>query len=178
MDFDDRRSLLPAIIMKHLGMQRGGYLLVVETLRQIFAAHEDGQCYDPSKVISAGRGAKHKIADFTPQADVVYRSMACGMSLGRTIVLLNQWRRRRALEPISYGALQNFVATSEVMDLTKRETRKAGSTDASAPWATARLAFSSQLMRQFHKAERIGAGGGRRTSRPKMGRRRRRPSRA
>ena len=60
------------------------------------------------------------------------------MSLGNTVVVLNQWRRSRVLEPISYGCLQRFVSSSEVMVLEKRETIKAGSKDEGAAWAWAR----------------------------------------
>ena len=52
--------------------------------------------------------------------------MESGMSLGSTVVLLNQWRRSGVLEPISYECLQCFVSSSEVMVLEKRETIKAG----------------------------------------------------
>jgi hypothetical protein len=58
--------------------------------------------------------------------------MESGMSLGSTVVVLNQWRQRRALEPISYGCLQRFVHSSAVMVLEKRETIKPGSKDEGA----------------------------------------------
>ena len=83
-------------------------------------AHEAKKEYGPSAVTKAGRGAKVLIEDYMPQAEVVYRVMESGMSLGNTVVVLNQWRRRRTLEPISYGCLQRFVRCSAVMVLTKR----------------------------------------------------------
>ena len=52
--------------------------------------------------------------------------MESGMSLGNTVVVPNQWRRSRVLEPINYGCLQRFVSSSEVIVLEKRETIKAG----------------------------------------------------
>jgi len=82
------------------------------------------------------------------------------MSLGNTVVVLNQWRRRRTLEPISYGCLQRFVRCSAVMVLTKRETIKSGSKDEGTTWALARCQFAQQLKRQFRKgAEDAWRGG-------------------
>ena len=79
------------------------------------AGHEQGPRggveYDPSGEIKAGRGAKVLIEDYTPQADVVYRTMESGMSLGNSMVVLNQWRRAKKMTPpnISYGCMQRFV---------------------------------------------------------------------
>jgi hypothetical protein len=61
--------------------------------------------------------------------------MDSGMSLGNTVVVLNQWRRRRTFEPISYGRLQRFAHSSAIMVLEKRETIKSGSKDEGATWA-------------------------------------------
>ena len=82
------------------------------------------------------------------------------MGLGNTLVLLNAWRRRNLLPgPISYGALQRFVANSPVLKIDKRELRKAGTDDEESGWALARHAFAQQLFRQFRKGKRIAAGG-------------------
>jgi len=117
--------------------------------------------YDPSVRIKEGRGAKAKIVDMTPQADMVYRTMETGLSLGSTVILLNQWRRVNMDDEvgISYGALQRFVSTSKVLVLDKRETRKAGSEDQESGWAMGRLSFGKQGQRQFRKGKRILAGG-------------------
>ena len=157
----DGAMRLPTIIMKHLAMPHGSYPSVVKAMLDIYAAVEAEEMYDPSGRIKKGRGAKAKIDDLTPQAEVVYRAMESGMSLGNTLVIVNQWRRAN-LGPdsgISYGALQRFAANSTVLEMTKRETRKAGSEDKESGWAIGRHAFSSQLLRQFRKAKRIEAGG-------------------
>ena len=62
-------------------------------MRAMSKAHEAGGEYEPSGGIRAGRGAKVLIEDFTPQADVVYRTIESGMSPGNAIVVVNQWRR-------------------------------------------------------------------------------------
>jgi len=67
------------------------------------------------------------------------------MSLGSTVAVLSQWRRRRALEPFSYGCLQRFVSSSAVMVLEKRETIKSGSKDEGTTWAWVRCRFAQQL---------------------------------
>jgi hypothetical protein len=77
----------------------------------------------------------HSLEVYTKTGAIVMES---GMGLGRTVVVLNQWRRRRTLEPISYGCLQRFVDSSAIMVLEKWETIKPGSKDEGAMWAWAR----------------------------------------
>ena len=150
---------LPAVLLSLLDISSGSRASVLTAMRAIIAAHAAGETYDPSAAIKDGRGAKAKIEDLTPQADVVYKAMESGFSLGNTVVLINQWRRVRHQEPLSYGALQRFVSTSAVMALAKRETIKSGSSDQDTAWASARLAFAQQLKRQFRKGQRIRDGG-------------------
>jgi hypothetical protein len=111
------RLSLPRVIMDMLIIPATSKAAVITTMEAISEAHEAGVEYDPSREIKAGRGAKVLIEDCTPQADVVYRVMESGMSLGNTVVVLNQWRRRRTSEPISYGCLQRFVLMGAYEDL-------------------------------------------------------------
>ena len=61
-------------------------------MRAIYAKEEAGNgTYDASR--AKGGGRKAEIQDFTPQADVVYNALECGMSVGNSLVLLNAWRR-------------------------------------------------------------------------------------
>jgi hypothetical protein len=122
-------------------------------------AHEAKKDYGRLAANKAGRGAKALTKDYTPQAEVVYRVIESGMGLGSTVVVLSQWRRRRALKPISYGYLQRFASSSVVTALEERETIKAGSKDEGATWAWARCQFAQQLKRQFRKGARIATGG-------------------
>ena len=153
------RLSLPRVIMDMLNIPATSKARVITTMKAIIDAHEAKKEYDPSAAIKAGRGAKVLIEDYTPQAEVVYRVMESGMSLGSTVVVLNQWRRRRTLEPISYGFLQRFVRSSAVRVLEKRETIKSGSKDEGTTWAWVRCQFAQQLKRQFRKGARIAAGG-------------------
>ena len=153
------RMGLPRVIMCMLNIPASAKEEVVKIMREISASHKAGTKYDPSTKIKAGRGAKVLIEDYTAQADVVYRTMESGMSLGNTLVVLSQWRRARQMEAISYGCLQRFVSHSPVMVLEKRETVKAGSSDMETTWAGARLAFAEQLVRQLRKGRRIAGGG-------------------
>ena len=159
------RLSLPRIIMDMLDVPSNSKEAVITAMRAMSKAHEAGVEYDPSGEIKAGRGAKVLIEDYTPQADVVYRTMESGMSLGNAMVVLNQWRRAKKMTPpnISYGCLQRFVQHSPVIVLEKRETVKAGSADAGTVWAGARWSFAKQVKRQLRKGARIAAGG-RRTS--------------
>ena len=153
------RLSLPRVIMDMLNIPATSKARVITTMKAIIDAHEAKKEYDPSAAIKAGGGAKVLIEDYTPQAEVVYRVMESGMSLGSTVVVLNQWRRRRTLEPISYGFMQRFVRSSAVRVLEKRETIKSGSKDEGTTWAWARCQFAQQLKRQFRKGARIAAGG-------------------
>ena len=148
-------SSLPTLIMRLLNIPDGSRASVVKAMRDIHEAHEAGELYDPSKDVKGGRGRKALIEDMTPQAHVVYRSMGSGLSLGNTVILVNQWRRVRSMEPLSYGALQRFVSESTVLVLEKRATKKSGKADKTTNWAVARLAFCRQLLRQLMKALRI-----------------------
>ena len=105
---------------------------VITAMRAMGKDHEAGGEYGPSRGIKAGRSAKVLIRDFTLQADVVYRTMESGMSLGNAMVVVNQWRRAQQVTPpsTSYGCLQRFVKHSPVVVLEKRETVKAGPADA------------------------------------------------
>jgi len=123
------RLTLPRVIMDILnipGTSKAGAITAMKAISDVREAKKE---YDPSAAIKAGRGAKVLIEDCTPQAEVVYRVMESGMSLGSTVVVLNQWRRRSTLEPVSYGCLQRFVRSSAVVILEKRETVKSGSKD-------------------------------------------------
>ena len=155
------RLSLPRIIMDMLDVPSKSKEAVIIAMRAMSKAHETGVEYDPSREIKAGRGAKILIKDYTPQADVVYRTMESGMSLGNAMVVLNQWRRAKKMTPssISYGCLQRFVKHSPVIVLEKRETVKAGSADEETVWAGARWSFAKQVKRQLRKGARIAAGG-------------------
>ena len=153
------RMSLPRVIMSMLNIPESAKEEVAKVMREISASHKAKTKYDPSANIKTGRGAKVLIEDYTEQADVVYRAMKSGMSLGSTLVLLNQWRRVRTMEPVCYGCLQRFVSHSPVMVLEKRETVKAGSADMDTTWALARKAFAMQLVRQLSKGRRIASGG-------------------
>ena len=111
------RLSLPRIIMDMLDVPRKSKEAVIIAMRAMSKAHETGVEYDPSREIKAGRGAKFLIEDYTPQADVVYRTMESGMSLGNSMVVLNQWRRAKKMTPpnISYGCLQRFLKHSPVI---------------------------------------------------------------
>ena len=150
-DFDDFGARLPTLIMKHLMIPRGSYASVVSTMRALYQAHDTGTVYDPAAKIKIGRGAPVKIDEGSPQAQTVYRSMTSGLSLGNTLVILNQWRRVNLPDegPISYGTLQRFVARSHVLVVDKRELRKSGSEDEESGWARSRFEFEKQLLRQM-----------------------------
>ena len=146
---------LPTVIMRMLNIPAGSKQSVEKAMHDIFRAHHNNELYGPSKSVKEGRGRKPLIDDLTPQAEVVYRTMESGLSLGNTVVLVNQWRRARGMDPLSYGALQYFVKRSSVMEVEKRGTKKSGKEDKTKAWSMARLAFCKQLERQLRKAKRI-----------------------
>jgi hypothetical protein len=156
-DFD--ASSLPTLIMKHLAMPEGSYASVIDALHDIIEANKCKKGYDPSMHIKAHRGAKSKIHELTPQAAVVYRTRESGLSLNNTVVVLNKWRAKRNLGPVSYSTVQSFAAESSILVTERRQTRKAGSTEVGSDWSLGRNAFACQLIRQFNKGKRIAAGG-------------------
>ena len=98
-------------------------------MRDILQDLKDTVVYDPSKKIKDGRGAKPKIEDLTPQAEVVYNATESGMSLGNTVVFFNQWRRAHGFNSIGYGTIQRFVAERPLMKLGRTQMIKSGSSD-------------------------------------------------
>ena len=80
-DFHQRLSL-PRIIMDMLDIPSNSKETVITGMRAMSEAHEAGVEYDPSAGIKAGRGAKVLIEDYTPQAEVVYRTMESGRVSG------------------------------------------------------------------------------------------------
>jgi hypothetical protein len=66
-----------------------------------------------------------------------------------TAGLLNEWLGEREEEAMSYGAVQRYVASSEVIDMHKRATKKSGKDDVESSWAKARLAQCLQLKVQL-----------------------------
>jgi len=85
------RLSLPRVIMDMLNIPGTSTAGVIMAMKAISDAHEAKKEYGPSAAIKAGRGAKVLIEDYTPQAEVVYRVMESGMSLGSTVMVLNQW---------------------------------------------------------------------------------------
>ena len=77
------RLSLSRIIMDMLDVPSNSKEAVITAMRAMSKAHEAGVEYDPSGEIKAWRGAKVLIEDYTPQADVVYRTMESGMSFGQ-----------------------------------------------------------------------------------------------
>jgi len=128
-------------------------------MRDILRDTKSTVVYDPTQRIKDGRGAKSKLDDLTPQAEDVYNATESGMSLGSTVVLLNQWRRAQKLGSIGYGTLQRLVADSPVMKLGKTQMIKSGSSDEGSDWAGGRLGFASQVKRQLVKGLRIQGKG-------------------
>jgi hypothetical protein len=150
----DLRLSLPRVVMDMLNIPATSKAAVITTMEAISDAHEAKKDYGPSAANKTGRGAKALIEDYTPQAEVVRRVIESGMSLGNTVVVLNQWRRRRELKPMSYECLQRFVSSSEVMVLEKRETTKAGSKGERAMWAWARCQFAKESIKARSRASR------------------------
>ena len=87
------RLSLPRVIMDMLDAPSNSKDAAITGMRAMSKAREAGGEYGPSRGIKAGRSVKVLIRDFTPQADVVYRTMGSGMGLGNAMVVVNQWRR-------------------------------------------------------------------------------------
>ena len=154
------RLSLPGVICRRLNISPNSLAEVKSIMKEIYAEEEAGNgTYDASR--AKGGGRKAEIQDFTPQADVVYNALECGMSVGNSLVLLNGWRRhpQRGLGPISYHALRRFIDNSTAIVRTKRGTTKDGSKDEESDLCVGRTVFSAQLIRQLVKGERIENGG-------------------
>ena len=114
---------LPGVICRRLNISFNSLAEVKNVMRAIYKEEEvDGGWWNPLR--KTGGGKKAEIIDFTPQAEVVYRILESGVSVGNAVVILNGWRRHPShnLEGVSYSTLRRFIRQSPVIDRRKRET--------------------------------------------------------
>ncbi|KAJ1418639.1 hypothetical protein B484DRAFT_333713, partial [Ochromonadaceae sp. CCMP2298] len=104
---------------------------VKEVLTDILAARDAGKQYDPHGR-ERKRGRKPLIVDGTPQAQVAYTALGAGLSTTQTAVLVNEWRAAQLPVPLpslSWSAVEAFVLRSDVIDRSRRVTKKSGKAD-------------------------------------------------
>jgi hypothetical protein len=129
----------------------GGSNGAKKVLRDILQAEAANKTYDvhggPKK-----RGTHALIEDETPQGEVVYRALESGLSTTQTTIVLNEWRAGRGLPTVSWSAVEGFVLRSEVIQRSRRCTKKSGKDDKGSLWAGAREAEFIQ----YHEQLRLG----------------------
>jgi hypothetical protein len=145
-------------LMKALRISEGSSDSVKKVLRDILAAQQAKEAYDPKAGVKK-RGRKRLIVDLTPQALVVYKSLEQGLSTTQTTVIVNTWRRTQnpSLPALSWSAVERFILRSDVAHRSRRHTKKSGKDDVGGLWARARLAqciqFKEQLRLGWEAAE-------------------------
>ncbi|KAJ1396078.1 hypothetical protein B484DRAFT_309756, partial [Ochromonadaceae sp. CCMP2298] len=117
-------------IMRHLQVSEGCSKEVKVVLRAILAAQAAGKEYD----VHTGpkrRGRTAKIQELMVEAQIVYDALESGLSTTQAGVILNEWRTGQdpPLAPVSWSAVEGFVLRSDVINRTRRQTKKSGKED-------------------------------------------------
>ncbi|KAJ1409397.1 hypothetical protein B484DRAFT_336622, partial [Ochromonadaceae sp. CCMP2298] len=117
-------------IMKHFQIPAGSNGKLKGQLRYILKAEELDKPYD----VHAGcqrRGRAPLIVELSPGAQVVYEAQENGLSTTQTAVLLNEWRAAQApaQEAVAWSAVERFIQASDVINRTRRQTKKSGKDD-------------------------------------------------
>ncbi|KAJ1424655.1 hypothetical protein B484DRAFT_314974, partial [Ochromonadaceae sp. CCMP2298] len=117
-------------LMKQLYIPDGSSEEVKRVLRDILKARGERKKYDENGG-QKRKGKKSLILDCTPQASVVYAALGSGLSNTQTAILLKEWRASQAppLHPVSWSCVEGFVLRSNVINRSRRVTKKSGKED-------------------------------------------------
>jgi hypothetical protein len=143
-------------IMKQVQVPAGSTDAVKTVLRDILKAQELGKRHN----VRAGcqkRGRTPLIEELSPAAQVVYEALENGLSTTQTAVLLNEWRAAQTpvQESVSWSAVERFIQASDVINRSRRATKKSGKDDEGSTWAKARKAECVQFKRQLELGDML-----------------------
>ncbi len=151
---NDLWTKLASTIQDILLMPKGSFREIKVVFRDVYDALKKREVYDSTV---HGRG-RHSIIE--PESDdslVVFNAKRSGLSIYEATIVLNQFRIQNDLSPVSYHAVQAFIARSPVINLHKRGTKKAGSNDEKSDWAIARVVECTQFEEQLENGEKYDA---------------------
>lgn len=134
-------------IMNRLSLPRNSRTRVTEILK---ARYEFNLTNEEVRKQS---GRPSLINEGTDEAIIIILSLEKGLGLGNATILVNEHRRVKGDDPISYSAVQRFCSSSPILSCTRRATKKSGNDDKGSIWANARLNQANQLIRQLDSGE-------------------------
>lgn len=139
-----------AAIMAKLEIPGGSFGSVRTVLQEVSTAAQNNDIYNPKKGESA-RGRKSILHDDCPEAELIFRALETNISTMNVAVIVNEFRavQNPPKSPVSFSAVERFVLRSNIINRTRRHTKKTGNTDAESTWAKARLAQCVQFLEQF-----------------------------
>ena len=135
-----------AQIMHSVGVPEGSKAHVRKVLEDVVAAQEKDGAYDASLGLS-GSGRQAKITREMAEANVVYTAIGAGVGITEATVMVNEFRAEKDedSEPVSWGAVKNFIHTCGMVKIHKRAQKKSGKDDSATAWALARLAQALEI---------------------------------
>ena len=128
------------------GCAEGSKAHVRKVLEDVVAAQEKDGAYDASLGLS-GSGRQAKITREMAEANVVYTAIGAGVGITEATVMVNEFRAEKDedSEPVSWGAVKNFIHTCGMVKIHKRAQKKSGKDDSATAWALARLAQALEI---------------------------------
>ncbi len=117
--------------------------LVRKVIEDVAKAIKEKKPYDPHSG-PRERGRDAAIVKDSRESAIVYRGVKSGIGITETTVMVNEFRISTSLKPICWSAVKNYITRNpKLMRL------HTGKDDPDCPWAEARRAQASQIMRQI-----------------------------
>ena len=143
-----------ATIAESLNIPKGSRKNIAKLLAEIV---DKGNNFDPDT--TKAKGKEWAIKEGTEEARIVFDALETGIGRAESAVLVREYRIRHGLPRanVSYSAVQNFAARSELVETSRRTTKKAGS-GPDSKWALASLAQARQFLAQLDPASELPLG--------------------
>ena len=143
-----RRGIISQV-MNRLNIPPESMRLVRKVIEDVAKAIKEKKPYDPHSG-PRERGRDAAIVKDSRESAIVYRGVKSGIGITETTVMVNEFRISTSLKPICWSAVKNYITRNpKLMRLHKRTVKKSGKDDPDCPWAEARRAQASQIMRQI-----------------------------
>jgi hypothetical protein len=130
-------------IMNRLSLPRNSRTRVTEVLK---ARYE----FDLTNEEAAKQSGRPRlIVEGSDEAIIIILTLEKGLGLGNATILVNEHRREKGDDPVSYSAVQRYSSSSAALSCTRRATKKSGNDDKGSIWANARVNQARQLIEEL-----------------------------
>lgn len=130
-------------IINRLSLPKNSRTRIKEMLEAQYKFEENNE------VTEKESGRPRLIEERTDEAAIIISSLERGVGMGNATVLVNEFRRGKGLNPVSYRAVQRYATSSKFLVCSKRRTKKSGKDDKGTIWAKARVAQCKQWIEEI-----------------------------